>query len=479
MRVRSHIPSSLLLGAVVVAGGISRAEEPRLQRQVEKERQSTIDAQQPALSETALIDYGAYLQATWFSLQDAQADTHVLRELDAIGYARLGIDRHQEIFFRGRASVMDFAQGDSFNGEGDYQQTRLERLFYSFVWQADGVTENRRKPVSMSAQFGRQFVYWGEGLELAATIDGVLAEFNAGPIGLNLLAGVTAPWVIDFDSSRPDFDSHTRRAWYGAMFSIYQERHHIYAYGLFQEDMSDSDQLQIGPIDTHFGYDSHYLGLGANGALGDRISYRVEGVWESGAGLSNSFRVVPGGGAIPISQTSEEVDAWAASLRVDYLPPGPRRARLTAGLTIASGDPDRRQTGNTFAGNTPGTDDHAFNGQGAVNTGLVFAPVLSNLVVGHAGVSLFPLSAETGRGRLSRLQCGMDLFAYFKQDSSAPVEDFTTNGRFLGWETDLFVNWPILEDLSIFVRYGVFLPSDLFPVDELRQAWYVGAVYAF
>ena len=460
----------------------SPAQETQMQRQVERERQAQIEAQRPALSETALIDYGVYLQATYFSLQDAQADNHILRELDGIAYARLGIGRHQQVFFRARGSILDFDSGDSFNGDDHDSQARLERLFYAFEWHSDESFGGSQKPLSLSVQVGRQFVYWGQGLTLGATLDGAVAEVNAGPVGLNFLAGVTAPWTIDFDTSRPDYNSHTRRGWYGAMASVYIERHRIYAYGLLQEDMNNNDALHTGDITTQLGYDSRYLGVGAEGAVGDRLSYHSEFVLERGSGLSNSFKVLqtPSGPAlVGVPQTDESIDAWAGTLRLDYLPPGPRRVRLTAELVLASGDPDRQHTSNTFGGNASGTDDRAFNALGAFNTGLVFAPTISNVMIGHAGVSAFPLGTGSARGSLSRLQCGADMYVFFKQDRGAPVEDFTTSGRYLGWETDLFINWAIMEDLSIFVRYGIFAPSDVFPIDDLRQAWYVGVVYAF
>src|SRR5438105_3196172 len=55
----------------------------------------------------ALIDYGAYLQFNYLSIDDQVKDNHVLRQYDLIGYVRLNIDGAQELFVRGRTGYRD------------------------------------------------------------------------------------------------------------------------------------------------------------------------------------------------------------------------------------------------------------------------------------------------------------------------------------------------------------------------------------
>src|SRR5437016_4518292 len=106
---------------------------------------------------------------------------------------------------------------------------------------------------------------------------------------------------------------------------------------------------------------------------------------------SYSFRAAGGPFIQPIDQTEDQIQAWAADARLDYLFPDLRRTRLSAEVILASGDDDRGNTSNTFNGNKPGTNDRAFNAFGLLNTGLAFAPAVSNLLAFRVGGSTFPL----------------------------------------------------------------------------------------
>src|SRR5205823_8868133 len=97
----------------------------------------------------------------------------------------------------------------------------------------------------------------------------------------------------------------------------------------------------------------------------------------------------------------DQIQAWAVDGRLDYLLPDERRTRLSAELILASGDDDRGTTSNTFGGNKPNTNDRAFNAFGLLNTGLAFAPAVSNLLAVRLGGSTFPLP---DMGPLRRLQ---------------------------------------------------------------------------
>ena len=327
-------------------------------------------------------------------------------------------------------------------------------------------------------------MYWGSGLVLSQDIDGVTVDLSwRNDLGLYLIGGVTPVRTVDFDASRPSFDHHTRRGFYGAMLSKQLGQHRPYVYGLVQRDYNDDDDpLVQGSVVTEFEYDSHYLGVGSAGSFGNRWLYSVEGVYEGGTALSNSFE----GGSIfitPIEQTEEDIDAWAANLRVDYLLADVRRTRFTGELIVASGDDERvLSTSDTFGGNTPGTDDTAFNGFGLLNTGLAFAPQLSNLTSLRAGASTFPFA--DGGGVMSRIQVGADLFLFYRTDDEAVIDEPLLPGAsgeaYLGWEPDVFLNWQITSDVTLSVRYGLFFPNDeVFESDEVRHFLFTGVTYAF
>ncbi|MEO6437102.1 MAG: alginate export family protein, partial [Tepidisphaeraceae bacterium] len=224
-----------------------------------------------------------------------------------------------------------------------------------------------------------------------------------------------------------------------------------------------------------FDYNSYYIGIGSTGPIGDRITYGVEAAYEGGDTLSNSF-VVGGPFLSPIAQTRDDISAWAADARIDYLFPDERRSRLSGEVIIASGDSDRLNTSNTFGGNAPNTKDKAFNAFGLLNTGLAFAPAVSNLIAFRVGGSTFPLPDT---GALRRFQIGTDVFLYNKFDADAPIDELTSGQSFLGWEPDFYLNWQMTSDVTLVVRYGIFFPSDAFPSEDSRQYIYGGVTYAF
>jgi hypothetical protein len=307
----------------------------------------------------------------------------------------------------------------------------------------------------------------------------VAVGITRGALDFQVLAGVTPYTTIDFDSSRPQFDDDTLRGFYGAMVNLRvgpSQEHRPFLYALAQQDYNNDDPRVTGDVVTRFEYDSFYLGAGSTGTLGDRLVYGVELVYEGGRGLSNSF-TNQGGSLVPTDQTKEDITAFAADLRLEYLLPDPGRTRFTAEAIFATGDDDRVHTSNTFGGNRPGTDDQSFNAFGLLNNGLAFAPNISNLIVLRGGASTFPL---TDYKPMRNLQVGADLFLFAKADENAPIDEPTTSGRYLGFEPDLFLNWQIRSDVTLALRYGIFFPDgDTVVGNEVRQFFYGGLTFAF
>jgi hypothetical protein len=113
-----------------------------------------------------------------------------------------------------------------------------------------------------------------------------------------------------------------------------------------------------------------------------------------------------------------------------------------------------------------------------LNTGLAFAAPPSNLLVLRLGASTFPLP---DRGFFRRMQIGTDLFVFGRPDSQAPIDEPTIKGPgYLGWEPDIYVNWQLVSDVTLALRYGVFVPNPSAYTDsQSRQFLYMGATFAF
>jgi hypothetical protein len=484
-RLLHNVAAGIILTASIARAqqtpSLGQQDTARFERLMEQYRQNTrIEADHSVpLTDRATIDYGGFLSPSYLSLDDAAHDTHVLRQYDLIGYARINIDDAQEFFILGRAEYQDFAPGDSFNGKGDQHEGRLDRAFYRFdlnrYRQSIGKSSSSSDQ-NLTFEVGRQLIFWGNGLTLSRILDGGDITFSQGTIDLNLLAGITPEHTFDIDSSRPSFDENTRRGFYGAMINDRVGPHRVYGYVLFQQDYND-DVLTTGAVNTRFEYDSFYVGGGARGPVGDRIAYSIESTFEGGSGLSNSFEPGPAG-LTQIDQRHEEIQAYAADAQLDYLAPDEHKTRLSFETILASGDPDRSQTSNTFGGNRPGTADHAFNAFGLLNTGFAFAPPASNLLLFRIGGSTFPLPHSHWT---DHLQVGTDFLVFLKYRKNAPIDESTQTGdHYLGVEPDIFINWQITEDVTLAARYGVFFPGDSITTsNDARQAFFMEVTYAF
>jgi hypothetical protein len=146
-------------------------------------------------------------------------------------------------------------------------------------------------------------------------------------------------------------------------------------------------------------------------------------------------------------------------------------------MIAASGDADRGTTSNTFDGNTPGTQDNSFNGFGLLNTGLAFAPNVSNIIALRLGGATLPLPEVP---QFKRLQVGTDMFFFTKFQKDAPIDEPTNKKNWLGVEPDIYANWDITSDITLAVRYGIFFPNgEAFPTDKVRQFFYSGITFAF
>ncbi len=442
---------------------LQRAELERLRLETVLQASKEIPAGQ-----RAFFDYGAYLTFTYLSVDDSNNENHVLRQYDAIAYTRLNFDNAHEVFVRLRTSYRDFNDGDSFDGEGDdWIEPTLDLGYYRFdLARYMGAYKGQELNGNMVVQVGRDVVYWGNGLALGQVLDGVVLQVSGGNLQMDAIAGVTPERTIDFEASRPDFDDDTRRGYYGLLLSAQIDTHRPFIYGLIQRDYNDDSTYTLGTVETTYGYDSYYIGVGSSGTLSDHLRYGAEIAYEGGKAKSNSFAVA-GPFLTPIEQTEETISAVAADFRVDYAVQGPSRTWLSAELLLATGDDDRLHTSNTFAGNASGTTDNAFNGFSLINTGAAFAPVVSNLIMARVGVSSFPFHEQPA---LRQMQIGADLFAYAKFNEDGPIDEVTQDGRYLGWEPDIYLNWQVTSDVTLAVRYGIFFPNeDVIGSDEIRQ----------
>lgn len=473
-----------LVAALALSAAEVRAQSSleKFNRQLEllRDEELSLAPREVPAGQRLQYDYGGYFIYDYLSIDDNTGNNHVLNQTQLYLYARVNIDGAHEFFIRARGGYQDFNKGDSFSGRGSEPiDPDLDKAYYRFDLSKYQSAYHGKRPGDSNViiEVGRDLVYWGNGLTLSQTVYGGMVTLSKGPAQLDLIGGITPTRTVDFDSSRPDFDFHTNRGFYGAMLSSQIHVHRPYVYGLIQRDYNPNETLDIPPTTTNFEYNSWYVGVGSTGNVTDRLLYGVEAVLEGGKGLSNSFEIAPPF-IVGVPQEEDEIMAWAIDGKLDYLVGDAYRTRYSAEVLFASGDPDRAlSTTNTFGGNAPGTTDKAFNGFGLIYTGLAFAPSVSNLMMGRIGASTFPWAQSE---KLNRLQVGADFFVYSKLRAGAPIDEPSNDESFLGVEPDVFVNWQIVSDVTLALRYGVFLPNgDAFGDSEARQFLSIGMTFGF
>jgi hypothetical protein len=286
---------------------------------------------------------------------------------------------------------------------------------------------------------------------------------NAGNWEVLGLLGKTVTHTPNIDASPPVSD-HMDRCFY-AVQAKYKgfDHHEPYLYHLWQKD----NTRPWGGGGTYT-YDSNYLGLGSRGSLLlQNLRYGVETVFEYGRSTADDLA------------SRQRVHAMGLDALLEYLFDAPTHPKVMAEYLFGSGDPDRALSSTaTEGGNQPGTRDTAFNAFGFRDTGLSFAPRVSNLHVWQAGASLFPLEEIK---LFRKMEVGSKVFFYAKDIGRGAISDVlgTNESRWVGWEWDAFVNWRITSDLSWTIRYGAFQAGDALTDRQCRQFLYTGVVYSF
>jgi hypothetical protein len=434
------------------------------------------------IGESAKLLYGAFSTFSILSTEDDLGHTHTLEQTDVKLWSDFSVAGH-EVYARARFRYRAFSNGDAFDPDGDGLTDPIaDRYWYKF-----DLREARRFAGAPDAdadawiQVGRQQVTWASGITLSKDLYALRGGGEIGGLALSGLFGRTpAKSTIDFDASRPDFDTDVDRYFLGAQISYDRcAAFQPYAYVLNQNDTNNLDlatyTIDFRPFVTHFLYDSTYFGVGGRGQLSGEVSYRTEAIREVGRSASN-----PTAPFVSPSQTEDTIDAWAGQAFVAYAPRWGREngVRFETEVLGASGDRDRLHSSETFGGNRANTHDRGFNAFGFADTGLALAPDLSNLLTLRIGASVLP---SPDPGWLERLRVGVNGYVIDKLSHDAPISVPSTADRFVGVESDFFVDWQLTSDLAFEARYGLFLPGAAIPSgrDDVLQFFYTGFSYAF
>jgi len=436
------------------------------QRAIEDEVRAALDRELPA-DQKFDIDWGGWYSFYLILNDDGIESSRTFRRHDLRLWSSASIDQGTHQFYvRGKLQYDDFNSGDSFDGnDNDWVGPNLDRWFYQFdLRRAAKAYQNRNLDWNVNLKLGRDLVEFGTGYALSLPLDHLLLRLELGDLEISGLAATTIRSMDDIDRTRPDSGNSERNFWGTQIKYKGFKLHEPFMYAFWNEDM----HREKPPDFFHeYDYDSWYLGIGSTGELVPDLRYSTEWAFEGG----HSY-----GDARP--RHAQNVDAWAFDIGLDYRPNWPLTPRFVGEYMFASGDPNRPGSPtDTLGGNTKGRDT-SFVGFGYRDTGLAFAPRLSNLHIWRAGAAFRPFEQLE---ILKALELGTDWFLYAKNRSRAAVSDYTADERsgYAGWEMDYFANWRVTSDLSWTARLGTFFPGAAFSDQTTRTFFLVGMTYSF
>ncbi len=460
----SVLAASLILAGIVLSAGAQ--EDGR--RVYDEQLRVQLDQQMAEAREIGL-DAGGWFNFALFHYDDASARRErVLRQYQLRGWGSANIQGVHKFYVRGLLGYDDWNAGTNpVEKHGDqFTGLEIERAWYQFDLGRMLRSQSGKDPgLGFRVKVGRAFTEIGTGFVLSMPLDMVRFDGSLGDWELMALLGKTIHETPNIDDSSAVSDHQRRCIWGAELTYTGFDRHRPFAYFLDNQDHTTPD-----PYQRFQGYDysSRYVGVGSEGTfLLPDLRYQLEVVGEFGRNYS---RYVTSG--------RDDICAMATDFLVEYLFPAPTRPRISFEHIWASGDDDRDLSAtSTVRGNTGGTSDNAFNAFGFRDTGLAFAPRISNLHVYTLGASLYPLEQHK---LLEKLEVGSKVFFYHKS-SSGPVSDttITSDSRWLGWEWDVFCNWRLTSDLSWTIRYGAFMPGGAFEDNSCRQFLMTGINLSF
>jgi len=440
------------------------------QRQLEESIRLELDRELPA-SQKVFLDWGGWFSSYLMNFDDGVKDRTLRRQDFRVWGSMNGDNGIHQGYVRMRMAYDDFNHGDGYGDEDDLDGPALDRGWYQF----DLAKFMRKRacvdfPIDLSVKVGRDYAYWGTGYALSMPLDMVQINGGVGPFKIDTLLGRTIHSWDNLDTSRPNADD-SWRYFYGVQTRYTGiAKHEPFVYYLWQNDNQDDGnplfQFQ------QWQYDSQYLGMGSTGQLLRNWRYSGEMVYERG-------KSYPDWGILKSQR--EKISAYGWDGELDYLAPWKTHPKFALEYMFASGDPDRLfSPTNSMEGNRAGTTDKGFNGFGYRNTGLSFAPDLTNIHIWRAGAAFFPLESHRSE-LLKKLELGTDYFLYYKNRADAAVSDSLASQQsgYLGWEMDYFINWRFTSDLAWTLRYGAFFPGDAYSDQTCRPFVLTGLTWSF
>ncbi len=460
----SRIRCGVLVGLFFVLGipGVLRAQDGL--KVYEEQLRVRMDQQALDLRQRE-FDTGGWGTFGFFNFDDADNVNKTLRQYQLRLWAGANLSGVHRAYVRYLIGWDDWNSGQ--HSKGDSNECTLERAWYQMS--VSGLMRQlsgEAPPFSLNVKVGRDFATIGSGLVLSMPLDMVQIEYLGSQWEAMGLLGKTVSFTKNIDPSERVYSQQDRCIFGGEVAYRGFSHDRPFAYILFNNDHSSPKGTDVF---QSYGYDSRYVGIGSTGSLGiPNFRYVTELAYEWGRTYGSGVK----------DGSRDDICAMAYNLMVEYFFRVATRPRIMAEYIWGSGDSDRESSSlSTLGGNRPGTTDNAFNAFGFRDTGIAFAPEVSNLHIYVLGASFFPLESVR---MFNELEVGTKAFIYNKS-TSGPISDTSADAtsRWVGWEWDIYADWRITSDLAWTIRYGFFQPGSAFSDRQCRQFLYTALTLSF
>lgn len=341
-------------------------------------------------------------------------------------------------------------------------------------------------PAILKLTLGRDVVTDFSGLLLSHPLDGISIGLGYAKVSAELFlaySGLVLKPSSRIQMSREDYrDEDLEEVYFGSKrlfggvsirFPELFSRQQLDLSLVFQEDLrpllqddlpQEGDTVEKpgrgGPLDTQ------YAGLGLRGSIRSNLFY--DSFVYVGTGRTLNYIDTGSGYAYEFST----ILSFLAGLGFRYYLEPILFSKIELALALASGDGDFSSfpEGNTTELAT------AFMPLSQETLGLVFTPLLSNLVRAKASYSLKPFS-RLNASALRQFVGEIALLSYFRPTEGPISEsgmDPGASGYYIGTEIDLSLSYRPFSDLFFDLSGGVFLPNrDIFVSGEEKPEYKV------
>ncbi len=435
-----------------------------------------LDQQVPEAREMG-FDAGGWFSAAYFNYDDPSTpggSVRTLRKFEVHPWVQVNLRGVHRFYFRGVFSYDDWNRGDNATGRGDEDEQRVERAWYQFdLGKMLRNETGHAPPVGFRAKVGRAFATIGTAFVLSIPLDMIQLDLTTRDWEFMTLVGHSVPYTQNIDTSLAVAGRQDR--WFFGAQATYTglDRHRPFIYFLNNQDDTRPDPWMAT---QSYEYTSRYLGGGSQGTFVlPNLRYQAEIVAEWGQTYS--------AGVASGTTGRDHIRAMAVDVLLEYLFQVHTKPKVSVEYMYGSGDQNRVSSStNTVGGNRANSTDHAFNAFGFRDTGVAFAPRISNIHIYKGGASLRPLEKLE---LFKRMELGTNVFFYNRAASEGAISDATisaaNDARWLGWELDLYCNWRLTSDLIWTVRYGTFFPGSAYDGGDKtpRQMVYTGIIFSF